>query len=45
MDLQELINTLETHNEWRKGANTPPTDPKKLTEALEKAIKILKQLN
>lgn len=45
MDLQEVINTLETHNIWRKGANIQPTDPKKLTQALEKAIKILKQLN
>ncbi|MES2864099.1 MAG: hypothetical protein V4666_08275 [Bacteroidota bacterium] len=45
MNLSEVIKVLEDHNTWRKGAETPPTDPKKLTEALESAINILKQMN
>lgn len=45
MNLLEAIKILEEHNTWRKGAETPPTDPKKLTEALEIAINILKHIN
>lgn len=45
MTLTEAIQVLEEHNIWRNGAETPPTDPKQLTEALEIAINILKNLD
>jgi len=44
MTLKEAIKVLEDHNIWRLGADTEPTEPKKLTEALEIAIHLLKQL-
>lgn len=45
IDLQKIIETLETYNTWRKGADIPMPHPKDITQALEQAIKILKQLN
>ena len=44
MNLNKAIEVLEAHNIWRKGADTEPTDPKQLTEALEIAINLLKGL-
>ena len=45
MDLKEAIKVLGSHQLWRKGAEIEPTDPKKLTEALGIAVRLLKQLN
>lgn len=45
MDLKEAIKVLESHQLWRKGAEIEPTDPKKLSEALDIAVRLLKQLN
>jgi hypothetical protein len=42
MTLKQAIEVLEAHNIWRKGADTEPTKPKELTEALEIAIHLLK---
>ena len=44
MTLKEAIKVLKDHNKWRLGADTEPTDCKKLTEALEIAIHLLKQI-
>ena len=35
MTLPESIEILRTHNEWRRGAEIPQTDPKALTEAID----------
>jgi len=35
MDLTEAIKVLERHQLLRKGAEIEPTDPKKLTEAID----------
>ena len=45
MTLTQAINILEKHNKWRLGGKDNPIDPKQLTEALEVAINLLKQLN
>lgn len=42
MTLKQAIKILEDHNIWRLGADTEPTKPKELTEALQIAINILK---
>lgn len=46
MTLREAITILEDHQEWRLGIveDAEPTNPKKLTEALEIAINLLNQL-
>lgn len=44
MTLEETIKVLTDHNIWRLGADTEPTNPKKLTEALDIAIRLLSQL-
>ena len=47
-DLDNVIDTLEKHNEWRRDNNVPPktkmVSPKELGEAIDKAIEILKTL-
>lgn len=47
-ELDNLIDTLEKHNEWRRDENVPPktkmVSPKELGEAIDKAIEILKHL-
>ena len=46
--LDNVINTLEKHNEWRRERNFPSklkmVSPKELGEAIDKAIEILKTL-
>ena len=46
--LDNVIDTLEKHNEWRRDSNVPPktkmVSPKELGEAIDKAIEILKTL-
>lgn len=44
MKLTEAIKVLEDHQIWRLGADTPPTDPKLLTEAIDIALHLLKNL-
>ena len=44
MTLSQAIKVLEKHNQWRKGADIPPTHPAELTEALDIALHQLKQL-
>lgn len=45
MNLSEAIKVLEDHQAWRKGDDTKPaTDPKRLTEAIDIAIHLLKGL-
>lgn len=44
MNLQEAIKTLEYYNKWRLGAELDQPNPKEITEALEIAINLLKQL-
>jgi hypothetical protein len=43
MDLQEAIIILENHQKWRKGADTKPTDSKKLSIAIDIILKELKK--
>ena len=41
-DLHDAITIIEQHQKWRKGCEiTPPTQPKKLTEALDVALNIM----
>ena len=42
MTIKQVIRLLETHNKWRKGADIPMIDVKKLTQAIEIAVKELK---
>ena len=44
MNLQEAIKTLEYYNKWRLGAELDQPNPKEITEDLEIAINLLKQL-
>jgi len=34
MNLNKAIKTLKKHQQWRLGADTKPTEPKKLSEAI-----------
>jgi hypothetical protein len=44
--LKEAIEVLSQHQKWRKGDdNQPMTEPKKLTEALDIAIRLFDLLN
>ena len=47
-DLDNVIDILEKHNEWRRERNFPSklkmVSPKELGEAIDKAIEILKTL-
>ena len=45
MTLLQAIERVSKHQKWRIGADTPATDPKQLTEALDIAINILIHLN
>ena len=42
MTIKQTIRLLEAHNKWRKGADIPMIDPKKLSQAIEIAVKELK---
>ena len=45
MTLKQAVKALSNHQKWRKGSETiPQTDPKELSEALEIAINILKNI-
>ena len=43
MNKEEAAQILETHNEWRRGAEIPPTDPTALGEALDVAVSELRK--
>ena len=44
MTLKETIEILESHNKWRKGADIDMTHPAILSEAVDTAIHLLKEL-
>jgi len=44
MKLSEAVEILETHQVWRLGAIDEPTDPRRLTEAIEIVLYYVKQL-
>ena len=45
MKTSKAIKVLKEHQRWRLGADVEATNPKCLTKAINKAIKILKQSN
>lgn len=38
MKLQEAIQTLRKHNDWRRGKNDEQGDPKLIGEAIDKVL-------
>lgn len=44
MTLKEAIKELEYYQKWRKGADMPQPEPKKIGESLDIAINILKNM-
>ena len=44
MKLNEAIATLQNYNDWRVGKEIPMPEPKKITEAIDAALNILKGL-
>ena len=44
MPLDETIEILSTHNEWRRGGDGEMTDPKKIGYAIDRAINILQKI-
>ena len=44
MTITEAVKILRDHQAWRKGGDGPQTDPLKLSEALEVAIRKLEQV-
>lgn len=44
MTLKEAIKELEYYQKWRKGADMPQPEPKKVSEALDIAINLLKNM-
>ena len=44
MTLKEAIKELEYYQKWRKGADMPQPEPKKVSEALDIAINLMKQM-
>jgi len=43
MKVEEAIEILERHNEWRRGAEIPQEDPKIIGEAIDVVLKELKK--
>lgn len=43
MTNQEAAEILFNHNIWRRGADVPQTDSRKLGEAIEVAVKALRE--
>ena len=41
MKLNKAIKTLKKHQKWRLGSETKPTEPKKLTEAINVVLYVL----
>jgi hypothetical protein len=44
MKVEEAIEILEHHNEWRRGAEIPQEEPKIIGEAIDVVLKELKRL-
>ena len=44
MTLKEAIKELEYYQKWRKGADMPQPEPKKVSEVLDIAINLMKQM-
>jgi hypothetical protein len=38
MKIKKAIKILKKHQKWRLGAETKPTEPKKLTEAINRVL-------
>lgn len=45
MNLQQAIEILTQYNKWRRGAEIPQPNPKKVGEAIDIAISLLIKLN
>lgn len=43
MELSEIIDVLERHNKWRRGADIPMVSPTVLGKAIDGAVEILKR--
>lgn len=43
MKIEELIKTLEEYNNWRRGAKTKMIAPAIIGEAIDEAIKVIKE--
>lgn len=43
MEIKQAVEILKAHNEWRKGADTPHTEPKDLGDAIDTVIEALSQ--
>ena len=44
MTLKEALKELRNYQKWRLGADIPQPDPKKVTEAIDIAINLMKQM-
>ena len=43
MELSEIIEVLERHNRWRRGADIPMVSPTLLGKAIDEAVDILRR--
>jgi hypothetical protein len=43
MELSEIIDVLERHNRWRRGADIPMVSQTLLGKAIDEAVEILKR--
>lgn len=43
VQLSEIIDVLERHNRWRRGADIPMVSPTVLGKAIDEAVEILKR--
>ena len=43
MELSEIIDVLERHNRWRRGADIPMVSPTLLGKVIDEAVDILKR--
>ena len=43
MNQQNAIEVLKAHQEWRMGADIPPTDPKQLTAAIDVVLEAMEE--
>lgn len=43
MSIKEVIETLKQYKKWREGADVEMPNPKRLTEAINKSIKVLEE--
>ncbi len=41
---ESALKTLSRYNKWRRGADIPQPDPKDIGEAIDEAIRLMRQL-